>query len=119
MAREFDIRKFARAYQQVITDLAIRVMTAMPGEWVDEPLSPQAEAEKAAFLAEEAVWEQARAEGRVQRVYVPPPADNWDDGPFRDHWGHYEERIKGTAMVRPWEPFLEKMRAQRREVDDG
>lgn len=88
-----------------MTDLAVHALTAPPEqleaeerEW--EAAHPELAADLERFKAEQAVWDQAKADGRVKRYYVPPKEDNWDDGPFRDNWGHFEERINDTDWVR-------------------
>lgn len=109
----FDFAKLGRHFAEEQTALAIRVLTQTPEEndrdereWA--AAHPEQMAQREAWRAREAVWEQARAEGRVERYYVPPKADNWDDGPFRDNWGHFEERIAGTDWVRGYLPGLER-----------
>jgi len=103
--RRFDFAKLGRQVAEQQADLAIRVLTQTTEvmereqqEW--DAAHPEQVADREAWQAEAALWEQARAEGRVHRYFVPPKADNRDDGPFRDHWGHYEERIIGTDKVR-------------------
>lgn len=107
----FDFAKLGRQLAEQQTALAIRVLTQTSEEnerdereW--DAAHPEQVAQREAWQAEQMLWEQARAEGRVERRYVPPDADNWDRGPFRDHWGHYEERIIGTDKVREWFPRL-------------